>query len=67
MDYRKIDTLEEYILVNQDAPHIERYLRQPSGEWLLTDAIGLQTTLYLPSIQCSLALAEVYERLTLRS
>jgi Uma2 family endonuclease len=61
-DYRQIATLQEYILVNQDKPHLERYLRQPSGDWLLTDIVGLEAILRLPSIECKLALADVYKR-----
>ncbi len=60
--YRTIASLQEYVLIDQDSPRVERYLRQPSDEWLLTDAVGLDAVLDLPSIQCRLALADIYER-----
>lgn len=59
--YRKIDTLREYLLVSQDSPRIERYLLNDNQKWELTDAIGLETTLELPSIGCELNLREVYD------
>jgi Uma2 family endonuclease len=62
--YRQIDTLQEYVLIAQDTPRIERYLRQSSNEWLLTEVTGLDATLELPSIQCTLALVDVYEKVT---
>jgi Uma2 family endonuclease len=60
--YRTLKSLQEYVLIAQDSPRIERYLRQPNDEWLLTDAAGLDAVIELPSIQCTLALADVYEK-----
>ncbi|MBC7869360.1 MAG: Uma2 family endonuclease [Chitinophagaceae bacterium] len=62
--YRNLDSLQEYLLIAQDTPRIERYLRQSSNEWLLTEITGLDATLELPSIQCTLALVDVYEKVT---
>jgi Uma2 family endonuclease len=60
--YRKIETLQEYVLIAQDQHHIERFLRQPDSEWSLADASGLDTVLELRSIGVKLALADVYEK-----
>jgi Uma2 family endonuclease len=60
--YRSIESLAEYLLVAQDQPRIEQYTRQPSGDWLLHEATGLEETIRLPSIECELKLAEVYDR-----
>lgn len=60
--YRTLDSLAEYLLVSQTRPHVEQFLRQPDGRWLLAEATGLEATIDLPSIGCRLALAEVYER-----
>lgn len=59
--YRKIPTLREYLLVAQDQPSIERYVRQ-SDVWILTDAVGLEATVPLESIDCVLSLREVYDK-----
>jgi Uma2 family endonuclease len=58
--YRQIDTLREYLLVAQDAPHVEHYVRQDDGSWRLTDIDGLDATITLPSIEAGLPLSEVY-------
>ena len=63
--YRSIESFVEYLLVSQDEPRIEQYLRQPAGRWLFTAVAGLDATIALPSIQCELALAELYDRVPL--
>ena len=55
----------EYVLIAQNKPHVEHYVRQPDNRWLLAEADSLQQTLHLPSIDCHLALAEVYDKVTL--
>lgn len=62
--YREIDSLQEYILIAQDSPHIERFLRQGNGQWLLSEADGLDASLELTSIGCTLKLEEVYEQVS---
>ncbi len=62
--YRQLDSLREYVLIAQDQPHIERYLRQDDDTWLLSEATGLESRIELTSIGCVLALAEVYEQVT---
>ena len=62
--YRKIPTLREYLLVSQNKPHIERYLRQDDGKWEFSDATGLDAIVELSSIDCTLPLSEVYEQVT---
>ncbi|MEM6528321.1 MAG: Uma2 family endonuclease [Chloroflexota bacterium] len=62
--YREIDTFREYVLIAQDEPRIQRYLRHEDGEqWLFTEAAGLDATLVLTSIDCTLALSDVYDRI----
>ena len=60
--YREIASLQEYILIAQDSPRIERYRRQTGNAWEFMDASSLDAELELPSIGCVLALAEVYEQ-----
>jgi len=63
--YRQRESLQEYVLIAQDRPHVERYARQEDGQWLLTEVNGLEAVLALPSIGGELALAEVYRKVTL--
>ncbi|CCE23573.1 Uma2 family endonuclease [Methylotuvimicrobium alcaliphilum] len=59
--YRKIESLREYLLVAQDQPLIERYVRQGDA-WLLTETAGLDTSVHLESIDCVLSLKEIYDK-----
>ena len=58
--YRKLDSLQEYVLVSQSTPRIETFLRQPEGNWLLTPVSGLEAIARLRSLEIELPLAEVY-------
>ncbi len=60
--YRTIESLKEYLLVSQGTPLIEQYVRGDDGKWTLTAVAGLESTLTLPSIECTLNLAAVYTR-----
>ena len=59
----QLATLQEYVLVWQDAPIIEVYTRQSNG-WLLSEHQGLESSVYLASIDCRLSLQEVFDRVT---
>ena len=63
--YQTLPSLAEYVLVCQDEPRVEQFLRQGGNRWLLTVATGLEASIALPSIQCELALAEVYRKVKL--
>ncbi len=56
-------TLSDYLLVSQDQPKIEHYIRQSDGSWSYFVYRGLQSQVPLKSIQCTLQLAEVYDRI----
>jgi Uma2 family endonuclease len=59
-EYRKIDCLEEYVLVSQHQPRVEKFRRQADGRWLFSDAIGLESAATLESVSCSVPLSEIY-------
>ena len=60
--YRKLDSLAEYVLIAQEKVHAERYIRQPEGQWLLSETDSVQDVVQMLSIDCALALAEVYDK-----
>jgi len=60
--YRALESLQECMLVDQRSARLEHYARQPDGQWLLSDYTGLEAVLTLPSIGCTLALSDVYEK-----
>jgi Uma2 family endonuclease len=59
---RRIPTLQEYVLVSQKAVQVNVYRRQTTRDWLLTEAVGTEESVELPSVHCVLPLAEVYDR-----
>jgi len=61
-EYLQLESLQEYVLISQYEPAIERYLRQESGDWVYTQVNGLENSVELPSIGCRLDLSEVYTR-----
>ena len=60
--YRTISTLAEYLLIAQDEPKVEQYVRQADARWLLTDIALPEGIVELASIPCSLKLADVYHK-----
>ncbi|MBX3081205.1 MAG: Uma2 family endonuclease [Anaerolineae bacterium] len=60
--YTSIPTLQEYVLIHQDRPVSEQYVRQAIDKWLYTRINGLGNHLALPSLGCTLAMTDIYER-----
>jgi Uma2 family endonuclease len=60
--YRTIPSLDEILFVAQDRPHVEHWLRQEDGRWLIEEIDDLDRSLDLPSLRCTLALRTVYRR-----
>ena len=62
LSYQQIGSLREYLLVAQDEILIEGYARQGNDTWLYTRVMGPDGRLSLPSIECQLALTDVYDK-----
>jgi Uma2 family endonuclease len=60
--YRTLDSLREYLLVSQNRPQVDHFMREDDGPWLLSAANDLAATIVLPSIQCQLAMARIYKK-----
>ena len=61
--YRQIESLREYVLVSQSRPHIEVFTKSASGHWVLSEFTGLDTTCRFDSVDCSIPLAEIYDKI----
>jgi Uma2 family endonuclease len=59
--YRRLDTLQEYVLVAQVRQRIEHFRRE-SDHWVLTEISDAGGELTLSSLGCTLRLADIYER-----
>lgn len=63
--YRSINSLRHYVLASQDEYRIDYYTKEPDGRWWLRDARGLADSIELPAIECTLAMSEIYDKVTL--
>jgi Uma2 family endonuclease len=61
--YRRLESLQEYVLIAQDKCRVERYLRQ-GDQWLLTEISDSDATLAMTTIACDIPLKEIYARVT---
>ncbi|MBI5030455.1 MAG: Uma2 family endonuclease [Chloroflexi bacterium] len=59
--YRKIVTLQEYIMIDQNKPSVEHYRRE-GHFWVLEALETMDAILTLPSIGCEIPLAVMYEK-----
>jgi Uma2 family endonuclease len=62
--YRTLDSLSEHLLVAQDEVRLEQYVKQPNRVWLLFEYSALENVVELSSISCSLALRDVYDKVS---
>ena len=62
--FRKIDSLQALILIEQDGPVVEVYRRQSDGKWILSDATELTESIAIEPIGIPIPLAEIYRNVT---
>jgi Uma2 family endonuclease len=62
--YRRLQSLQEYVLIAQDKVRAECYVRE-GDRWILSEVAELDETLVLTSVGCTLRLRDVYERVDL--
>jgi Uma2 family endonuclease len=63
--YRSLPSFMEYVLIDQDAIHVEHFIRQPDNRWILAETNRIEDTIELGSIGCTLSLMEVYDKVRL--
>jgi len=62
--YRRLESLQEYVLITQDVWRIDHY-RRDGDSWVLTEVSAPDASLVLPSLSCTLALNDIYDRVEL--
>src|SRR5207253_11020491 len=62
--YRTIDSLTEHLLVAQHQVRLEQYVKQTNGQWALAEYTAADAVVDISSIQCSLRLSDVYDKVT---
>lgn len=58
--YRNIETLREYLLVEQDRRHVDLFRLGGDGRWVL-ESFGDEGAITLESVNTALEMAEIYE------
>jgi len=59
--YRSISTFQEYLLIAQEKPHVEQYIKQAENKWLFTEYHDLSESFELQSVGVTISLADLYE------
>jgi Uma2 family endonuclease len=59
--YQNIESFMEYLLVSQDKHVIQQYIRQPDGNWKIKATFGIESTLYLESVDVAIPMRDVYD------
>lgn len=63
-NYQQIPTLMEFILIAQDEPVCERYVRQADGSWALVSFVGMEAELVFTTVQARIPLADIFAGVT---
>lgn len=58
--YRRLDTLQDCVLMSQDAVYVEHFARQSGGGSLLREIRDLDAALELDALQVTVALRDMY-------
>lgn len=61
-EYIQIPHLQDYLLISQHEPKVERYSRDDTDKWIYTLVTGLEATIDLTAIDCTLSLARLYDK-----
>lgn len=59
-NYRRIPTLQDYLLVSQKRRRVERYSRQGDGFWLFSETMGPDEEIRIEALGVTLRLADIY-------
>jgi len=63
--YRRLPSLEEYVLISQDQARVETFRKTPGNEWVLHTYEGLDATVTIKCLGVSVPLREAYEGVAL--
>jgi Uma2 family endonuclease len=59
-DYRRIESFEEYILISEDRPSVETFLRQPDGTWSFLNFAGSEAIAKIRCLGIEIPMTEIY-------
>ena len=59
--YQLIESFQEYVLISQNQPAVQQYIRQTDGSWKYKATIGLKSKVYFESVAAEVLLEEIYD------
>jgi Uma2 family endonuclease len=62
-EYKSIASVEEYVMIAQDTPHVSVHRRVNNTDWGQENLNNLSDTLYLQSMETSISLSEIYKNI----
>ena len=62
VQYRRLPTLTDYLMVSTTERRIEHYVRQTDNQWLLSEITNPEAAVILATLGCELPLSEIYDR-----
>ena len=65
--YQSILSIQEYVLISQDAPRVDVYRRTQPNQWQLTIYTGLDAIVKLESLAIEVPAAEIFSRISFES
>ncbi|MDQ3749301.1 MAG: Uma2 family endonuclease [Acidobacteriota bacterium] len=63
IDYRKLTSLTDYLLVTQNKMRVERQTRQADGTWVIEVFEQPKDEIYLASLDCFIKVEDIYENI----
>jgi Uma2 family endonuclease len=63
LDYRKLTTLSDYILVSQNKIRVEQQIKQLDGSWLIQIYENAEDNIYFTSLDCEINVGDIYENI----
>lgn len=60
--YRQLPSFKEYMLISTDVPTVETFYRETKDYWHIGTAIGIDSEIYLKSIDCTIQLKDIYKK-----
>jgi Uma2 family endonuclease len=58
--YKGSPSFQDYLLIEQREPKVEHWQKLETGEWFLSQSVGLNAVLEIPRYELEIPLSEIY-------
>jgi len=59
--YQNIESFQEYVLISQNRPAVQQFVRQSDGSWKYLATIGIESEVKFESVEATVSLSEIYD------